>query len=796
IKHGYDGFQFKRPKIGFEDNQPLETIVENRNRSLSSAKGQTLPTKNYVSAHPSYLRTLGQTHSDWLFGAVAELVDNSRDAKATMLDISVDMIYSSIAGKEIPMLAVVDDGHGMGHDEILKMVSFGRKQPDTNDPDYIGRYGVGFKTGTMRLGRDALVLTQTSNSRSIAFFSQSLNEGKDNIEIPIVSYSRKGQLMDFDTSIQTAASAENNLKSIEEFSPFNKYFIGEKAGLFQRNGTGTQIYVWNLDEWGSEYALEWVNGMSGGSSFHQGDILIRSRRTRSRLGQMTRQVPIDYSLRSYLEVIFLDPRMKIEVQGSLVQLVLGHSQPDLEQGNCGIFLYWHRRLIEAYKRVGSMIHNGEKSHGILGVIDVTGVMDDGNNHVWVHNNKQGFVDCEPYALLEDWLCKKVDEYLDNTIDKHPYNGKCEMPEQKVEPGVITISSRRSGYDTKENSPNQNNQLKSKQEEGSNMTLASVVNALLVYARHVHVFLTYFLCETMGQAIFVDNEENVEEIDDTEENVSDNEEKADEEIEKRKAALIAELKAIEKRAEKQTKVAAETEDNDVNVNENADETDNEDDADQNDDVDEVLTNIETLPFLNTPKRSKKKEDGKTFIIFDTDITKTVKETKDNKKRKFERSGSEEPEKKKTNRQKSTYKGTMKNSGSHKKPIMEESPKRFTREETQKKTKKAESSTSKSYLKNKSKNESEEEENKESEEEEEEVRKLIKIKMEKGAEKEYNESDYEEEPNQVKKAKKRRGSKAEKPYPTCHTRSSPKALYEAMMSYRPRSKCLLGNSAREE
>ena len=55
------------------------------------------------------------------------------------------MIYSSIAGKEIPMLAVVDDGNGMSHEEIMKMVSFGRKQPDTDDPNYIGRYGVGFK---------------------------------------------------------------------------------------------------------------------------------------------------------------------------------------------------------------------------------------------------------------------------------------------------------------------------------------------------------------------------------------------------------------------------------------------------------------------------------------------------------------------------------------------------------------------------------------------------------------------------------------------------------------------------
>ena len=61
------------------------------------------------------------------------------------LDISVDMIYSRLAGKEIPMLAVVDDGHGMSHDEIMKMVSFGREKRDTDDPNYIGRYGVGFK---------------------------------------------------------------------------------------------------------------------------------------------------------------------------------------------------------------------------------------------------------------------------------------------------------------------------------------------------------------------------------------------------------------------------------------------------------------------------------------------------------------------------------------------------------------------------------------------------------------------------------------------------------------------------
>lgn len=32
----------------------------------------------------------------------------------------------------------------------------------------------------------------------------------------------------------------------------------------------------------------------------------------------------------------------------------------------------------------------------------------------------------------------------------PFNGKCEMPEQKVERGVFTICAKRSGYDLTEN----------------------------------------------------------------------------------------------------------------------------------------------------------------------------------------------------------------------------------------------------------------------------------------------------------------------------------------------------------
>ncbi|KAK4261973.1 hypothetical protein QN277_027597 [Acacia crassicarpa] len=506
------------PSPFLEVSQPEDcachSTAEQCSRSQNIVKQERFSEKNYVCVDPSYLKTLGQVHSGWIFGGIAELVDNSRDAKATKMDILIDMIKLKKSGKDEPMLSVIDDGQGMDYKDILKMVCFGHKQSNSDDPDRIGRFGVGFKTGAMRLGNDALVLTQTANSRCIAFLSQSLNEGKENVEIPVVCYRRQGQCMEVDTSVQLEAAAKYNLKAIKEFSPFDKYLIGEKAALFS-GGTGTQIYIWNLDKWGSNYCLQWCDGLLGSSSFHHGDIFIRSRRIRSRPGQVSVKVPLDYSLRSYLEVIFSVPRMKISVQHSLVRsrplgnfltktvietgcvlgkhvhLTLGFSQLEWEQANCGIFLYWHGRLIEAYKRVGGMIHTADVGRGVIGVIDVTDLMDDGDGRVWVHNNKQGFQDCESYALLELWLGRKVDEYLDNNFDSlkldndncvykpdcewvqcdkcrkwrilpldfditllpaqwfcymEPFKGLCAAAEQKIEHGIVNVSTKRSGYD--------------------------------------------------------------------------------------------------------------------------------------------------------------------------------------------------------------------------------------------------------------------------------------------------------------------------------------------------------------
>ncbi|GJV68049.1 hypothetical protein Tco_1483558 [Tanacetum coccineum] len=103
---------------------------------------------------------------------------------------------------------------------------------------------------------------------------------------------------------------------------------------------------------------------------------------------------------------------------------------------------------------------------------------------------------------------------------------------------------------------------------------------------------------------------------------------------------------------------------------------------------------------------------------------------------------------------------------------------------KRTKKAKSSTSRSYMIKQSKNEIGGENN--DSEEEQEDRKLTKDKMDEGLE---SESEGDEQLKKVTKPKKAKGSTAEKQYPTCNTRSSPKPMYEAMMTLSdPQKKCL--------
>lgn len=61
----------------------VEDLKVRSNKSPEEAESNGSLVRNYVRTDPSYLKTLGHTHSGWIFGAIAELIDNSKDAKAT-----------------------------------------------------------------------------------------------------------------------------------------------------------------------------------------------------------------------------------------------------------------------------------------------------------------------------------------------------------------------------------------------------------------------------------------------------------------------------------------------------------------------------------------------------------------------------------------------------------------------------------------------------------------------------------------------------------------------------------------
>ncbi|KAG8136699.1 hypothetical protein E2320_005262, partial [Naja naja] len=83
-----------------------------------------------------FLHANSTTH-DFIFGAIAELIDNSRDAGATRLDIYTD--------------------------EATNIVYFGRSSK-RKDPTMIGRYGNGLKSGSMRIGNDLILFTKKENT--------------------------------------------------------------------------------------------------------------------------------------------------------------------------------------------------------------------------------------------------------------------------------------------------------------------------------------------------------------------------------------------------------------------------------------------------------------------------------------------------------------------------------------------------------------------------------------------------------------------------------------------------------
>ncbi|KAL6909770.1 hypothetical protein ACP4OV_001429 [Aristida adscensionis] len=264
--------------------------------------------RNRLRVHPKFLHSNATSHK-WAFGAIAELLDNAVDEihnGATF--VKIDKIKHTPDGEYL--LLIQDDGGGMSPESLRRCMSFGFSQKETT---YIGQYGNGFKTSTMRLGADVIMF--------------SCRQDKDTS----VDYELDASSSTFKRITNCGEKQiSSNLSIILKWSPFStedelmNQFIGMECH-------GTKIIVFNLwfnDLWQME--LDFVTDeqgpaprdntimdlqncrITGPISRYLADIMISGApeiragsNTRGWLKQMHVANRFRYSLRVYASILYL-----------------------------------------------------------------------------------------------------------------------------------------------------------------------------------------------------------------------------------------------------------------------------------------------------------------------------------------------------------------------------------------------------------------------------------------------------------------------------------------------------------
>jgi hypothetical protein len=140
----------------------------------------------YSKTSPAFLHANSTSHT-WIFSAIAELIDNSYDPDVGAKTLGIDAVEIN----NVKCLTFKDDGAGLDLDGLHRMLSFGYcDKTEIGGIKPIGHYGNGFKSGSMRLGKDAIVFTKQKETMSVGFLSQTFLKqiGADSVIVPIVSW--------------------------------------------------------------------------------------------------------------------------------------------------------------------------------------------------------------------------------------------------------------------------------------------------------------------------------------------------------------------------------------------------------------------------------------------------------------------------------------------------------------------------------------------------------------------------------------------------------------------------------
>ena len=359
-----------------------------------------------AQVHPKFLHSNSTSHR-WAFGAIAELIDNAMDPDVMATQFQVEL--RDIRGKRC--LVFMDNGFGMVPEQLHKMLGFGHSEKeDRGQHRAIGRYGNGFKSGSMRLGADALVLTKHGGgTQSVGFLSRTFLEDirAGEVLVPMISYDHSGRRLE-----EEPEATRESLQAIADYSIFRT----EQELLMQFAAipkTGSIVLITGLKKSGGDYELDFASDSADIQLFPA-----RGGEGEEESARAALHYKYQYSLQAYLAVLYKVPRMQIFLRGkkiktkrvasSLCEKMVDRYRPrSLDSGQsfciemgfnsegteeCGMMLYHNNRLIVPYQRVGLQLEAGNaKGAGVVGVAEC--------DFLQPTHNKQDFNDTKFYRGL-------------------------------------------------------------------------------------------------------------------------------------------------------------------------------------------------------------------------------------------------------------------------------------------------------------------------------------------------------------------------------------------------------------
>ncbi|XP_026186094.1 MORC family CW-type zinc finger protein 3 [Mastacembelus armatus] len=382
------------------------------------------------SMSPSFLNSNSTSHT-WPFSAVAELIDNASDPGVSAKQIWIDVFDQ--AGHLC--LTFTDNGSGMTPNKLHKMLSFGftEKGSGKASQQAIGVYGNGFKSGSMRLGRDALIFTKNGGCQTVGMLSQTYLENikAQAVIVPIVPFNQqtKSLVVTEDSQASLAAILQHSIIASQEQIHAQFDSIPSKKG--------TKILIWNIrSAKDGKPEMDFETDMG---DFRLPEIQIEELKKGLRNSGSLRaeqNIPdMHYSLRAYLSILYLKPRTQIILRGrkilaKLVSKRLTYIEHDVykphfskekvkvtfglnpkNKDHYGIMMYHKNRLIKAYEKVGCQLKtSGQRAGvGVIGIIEC--------NFLKPAHNKQDFEYTKEYRLTLGALGLKLNDYWKEVTEK-------------------------------------------------------------------------------------------------------------------------------------------------------------------------------------------------------------------------------------------------------------------------------------------------------------------------------------------------------------------------------------------